>query len=1075
MAEYSIDDILAELDKKKSDGGSEPPKKTVSDDSLNDILSGNYKSESVSSKMNKVKDTPHVGTVTEILNEEEIKSKLSEAGILKTQRDKKAVKKKPDLPQKKVKSAAKPVLKEETQELRMSSPPTKVKDETLVLNLDRPKKTAADIPGFHPNRNPFSPKPKKEEKPDALEMTEKTEETEKTSEKFNSAKSEVKKEQPEVEVLLNETGAFSIVDESIPFEKKKESSTTKTVQIDVSQRELTQTAEIRRKERIERLKAEQLQKDSELETPEDLLDAVNPFEIKEKIKAYKSSKPAEEKKPNVELNTDIIEMPAFSTLYAGDTKGIAGDDLKQLMKSQKNKKSPEPITEEVVKKEPKKDKEPQKVEDENRYAVLTEKEKRSNTALIQKLNKSLEEKRKSDIAAYRTITLAPENLNLNPLKHGLNIDYEKQIIAETGTIPLQEDPVLAQQKLESLSANKKHKIRDFVLSDSDETDIEQEDESDETEFDDYDSTGQIWADLCASHKGLKVRCFLLFLITALVIFISVLNDLKIDGSFSLFGNRINIFDKRLDMNGYIIFHLIIGTLGFGLCSSVISSGISKLFSLKPDCDSICAVSSVVALIGGIVNLAGTDALYRNSAYLYISAALLMLLFNTIGKLFMIVRAKRNFRFISGDSQKYYACKIDDENTASIFTKGVVSKVPFLVTMRKTEFLSDFLKSSYCDDKADKISRKLTLVGIIAAVLFGAFAYINPMNKDDLTNNGNWAFTVATAVLMITSPLSIMLIVNIPLDRASKALSKTNSTVLGYNVAEEFSQTNSVIVNANVLFPAGSVTLKNLKRCQKKNAVNNILIDEAILLAASLAIHSNSIMSSMFYDVIGGDKSLLSKVENCIYEDNMGISGWIGSRRMMLGNREQMKSHHIEIPDRKKVRKYCSDSSEVVYLAVGGEIVAMIIVEILANNGIKSYMNELEEKGVSVIVKTNDSLVTVQKLAELFEVEPTMLKILTHSSHEKYDECTKYTSRGKGGISCNGTFSSFAQAVLAAKTLIKDINLSAMLMIQSVALGVILTLIFMLFGFTNWISPTFLMSYNLITTLIIVVVQRFRRY
>ena len=43
---------------------------------------------------------------------------------------------------------------------------------------------------------------------------------------------------------------------------------------------------------------------------------------------------------------------------------------------------------------------------------------------------------------------------------------------------------------------------------------EQEPEQEE-EFEDYDSTGQIWADLCASHKGLKIRLGLLTVITAI--------------------------------------------------------------------------------------------------------------------------------------------------------------------------------------------------------------------------------------------------------------------------------------------------------------------------------------------------------------------------------------------------------------------------------------------------------------------------------------------------------------------------------------------------------------------------------
>lgn len=1067
MSDYSIDDILAELDKKSSKTSDNTSSVQENNRDVDDILSGDFHSKKAES---------YVGEVTQILNDEEIRAKSAEVKPAPKPQPTKA-KENPPAKQEKPKQTSKkpkeekPVSKKEIQPKRdnqqQKAPVEKPKEK------HKPKKTAADIPDFHRTGEIFDSE--HSGKATAMEwMAEKQKEKLLLHEKHNSTENTKKQNTPkqansnidskdenkELETVLEETGSFAIVEENVPFAKEKqdETPTENTVQIEKPPRpQLSATGEIRRKERIEKLKAEQLQKDRELENPEDFLDAVNPMEIREKVKAYKE-KPKPDMKANINLDTAIMTIPTYSTLYAGDTKGIAGNDLKELAQNSVNT-------------------EPAPQDDVKEYkAVSAEKEKRTNTALIEKLNKSLEEKRQSDIAAHRTITLSQVSATPNIPTHGLNINYEKQIIEETGAIPL-EDPIIAEKKLNDLSANRKHKIRDFVLEDADEEEIDEDEDDEETEFDDYDSTGQIWADLCASHKGLKVRFILLFLITAFTVVVAVLNDFKIDVVFDFFGTRIAVLDRKYDVNSFIYFNMIAGVLGFALCSSVISNGITKLFSLKADSDSICAISASLAIIGGVVNLVNPNDVQLNHSYIYISVALLALLFNTIGKLCMIVRAKRNFRFISGDSQKYYACVIDDENAASIFTKGVINQVPFLVTMRKTEFLSDFLKSSYCDDKADRLSRKLTPIAILIAVVLGVFAYFNPMNDTSIGMNNNiyWAVTVATAILAIMSPFSMMLVVNNPLNRASKSLCKTNSTVLGYSAAEQFSQTNSVIVNANVLFPAGSITLKNLKRCQKKNAVNNILIDEAILLAASLAIHSDSIMSYMFYDVIGGDKGLLSKVENCIYEDNLGISGWIGSRRMMLGNRDQMKNHHIEVPDAKKERKYCGDSSEIVYLAVGGETVAMFIVEMIANNEIKSYIQALEKKGISIIVKTNDSLVTVQKLAELYEVEPDTLKILTHSAHEKFDEYTKYTSRGNGSISCNGTFTSFAQAILAAKTLIKDISLSSMLMLQTIALGVVLALVFTIFGFYQQLTPTHIIAYNMLSTILILVTQSFRKY
>ena len=52
------------------------------------------------------------------------------------------------------------------------------------------------------------------------------------------------------------------------------------------------------------------------------------------------------------------------------------------------------------------------------------------------------------------------------------------------------------------------------------------------------------------------------------------------------------------------------------------------------------------------------------------------------------------------------------------------------------------------------------------------------------------------------------------------------------------------------------------------------------------------MTPMFYDIIGGRTELLEPVESYIYEDSMGLCGWINNKRVLLGNRDLMLNHSI---------------------------------------------------------------------------------------------------------------------------------------------------------------------------------------
>ena len=96
-------------------------------------------------------------------------------------------------------------------------------------------------------------------------------------------------------------------------------------------------------------------------------------------------------------------------------------------------------------------------------------------------------------------------------------------------------------------------------------------------------------------------------------------------------------------------------------------------------------------------LLDAEMLKINRIHIYIPVAILTLLFNTLGKIIIVNRTERNFKFVSGDNEKYAFFKISDENTANKFTKGALRDFPSLSSMKRTEFVTNFLNTSYDAD------------------------------------------------------------------------------------------------------------------------------------------------------------------------------------------------------------------------------------------------------------------------------------------------------------------------------------------------------------------------------------------
>ncbi|MBQ9382770.1 MAG: hypothetical protein IJT87_00895 [Ruminiclostridium sp.] len=832
-----------------------------------------------------------------------------------------------------------------------------------------------------------------------------------------------------------------------------------------------------RQQKIEIDAQKLLIKETELEDPDDFLNAMNPYEFGRRT-GY----------------TDQIETISAQQL-SGDTRKVDAQELKELSAS-----APEEDTLDIDKIvdgstrimpeisppaagsaiDPDSIFEPgddikefvPKTHDTKEVRRHSEEEER----LLSSINKTieqerLEEMRRKDPTADINNT-GPFKAVVMPTKQ-MKIDTEGGKVLRTGEIPMS-DPTVAEQKLKELAAKRKRRLSNFVLEDITDEDIDFDDDSDEMPAED-DYAG-IWTDLVETQKSLRIRFVLLFIVTIGLIAIDMMQRIFIVQKVGFFGNELGL----LSNDGIVYANLICGVIGMALCSSVMMSGIGKLFRARADCDSVCAVSCVVSLLAGVLQLVDTNDMQQGRAFIYVPAALLGLLFNSFGKLIMIKRAKKNYRFITSDSIRYYAEVIDGQSEASAFTKGTMSELPYLVTLRKTELFTDFLKKSYCEDLADRLSKKLVPISLLAGLVLGVLVYFLPNSAqvngvNVFEKNIYWSVSVFVAVLSVMSPFSMMFMVNNPLRRATKAMTPCGTALMGYTSAEEFGEANSVLIDASTLFPKSAVECTNIKPCKLQNSLNNVLLDQAIILAASLAVKTGSVLSGLFFDMIGGNKEMLADIDGCIYEDNMGVMGWYGNKRVIMGSREHMKQHGIKIPELSAIAKFMRNGSDSVYMSVGGELAVIFFIRLTATPAVRSNIKELMSRGVSISLKTTDSLITVGKITDLFDIDPEKVKIIGASLHELYNECTAYTPSGCGALACSGSFVSLAKGINSSKKLLKDVSMSRGVLLAGVVIGVLLLGFSALTANTFALSPILIIGWNILWLLIMLLLQCFRRY
>ena len=518
--------------------------------------------------------------------------------------------------------------------------------------------------------------------------------------------------------------------------------------------------------------------------------------------------------------------------------------------------------------------------------------------------------------------------------------------------------------------------------------------------------------------------------------------------------------QLMTVRGYCFLHLILGLLILFITFPTVINGMRKLFHREADSDTIAAMPLIPCLLTILATIFVPEPMQHNLVHIFLPVSSFILLMNSIGKLFIIRRATRNFALLTKNFEKYIVTCVQSETAAEELTRGVVQDYPILATIRKTKQMSDFLRHTYASDLADRFSKKLApIVAGISLLLAAAITGIRIGVLETPAENIPFFCSVLTMLLTAGCSAGIPLTVNLPLDRASKRLCPHGCTLLGYQSVDDFYDVNSILVPAATLFPKQSITISGIKN------FSGFQVEEALLDAASMVYAADSILQNAFAALVEEkDGGMLYQVEDCSYEDNLGICGWIRHRRVLLGNREMMMAHHVEgMPTKVRELEMTSGSQDVLYLSVSGVVAGMFVIDITADPMVKRQMQRLKEEQISVVVKSVDSCITLQRLTTLFGVPDSMLKILPSADNDLYEKETAPLQDVSASTIHDGSFFGTARLLLEARSIKRAATTGLLLQVIAVILGLSICIGYILVnGYDNITSQT-LLFFQLVMT------------
>ncbi len=455
---------------------------------------------------------------------------------------------------------------------------------------------------------------------------------------------------------------------------------------------------------------------------------------------------------------------------------------------------------------------------------------------------------------------------------------------------------------------------------------------------------------------------------------------------------------------HIILAVVLSVIAMAVNYRAIFNGWRNLFHLTADTDTPIAVATTVTLLHTATQLFMAEELSATQTMPLLLSAVsgVGLLLSAAGRQWRVCRIRNNFRFASYEGEKMAACRIDDPQKAmEIGRPAVAMGVPEVSYFKKTRFLKGFLRHSYTEDLGDSRMRLYMPCAICASLVVGVVAYFV---FDSLLT----AFSAFTSAVCISCPVGMITAINFPLWRVSRRLIRQGAMLSGWDAVEEFGDTDALTVDALQLFPENSVLLHGIK------TFAGTTIDRAIMDAASVAIMAGGPLAGVFRRVVE-DEAILQLVDSLVYEQDMGLSGWVDGRRVLVGNRRLLENHGVDVPSKDYEMRYTTGDRQLVYLSTAGELSAMFVVSYLADDEIGQSLRTLTKEGITLLIRTCDPNITEELVCNAYGLDRYYVEVLDASAGRLYVrlQTEAYADR-EALVASNGWLQGMADAVACCR-------------------------------------------------------------
>ncbi len=622
---------------------------------------------------------------------------------------------------------------------------------------------------------------------------------------------------------------------------------------------------------------------------------------------------------------------------------------------------------------------------------------------------------------------------IEPVKENQNATITFTPVNNGDTAPV----IMVSSKTQQIDLTGEMAIMEDISSNSPATRVELE----KSDFDDYVPQNEIKSDIDSKRFlrifSIKKRNY--FLVSAASVFLTFLL----------------LIMKMPFMTGAVLAHtkttMIVCTVFLALIAAVNGDmflSLENLFKRRCNADvtaSICALTVLIYSIYGIIKgQIITDLCLLCGVSLTLRA---------IGQFQKYSYLLSNLKQISKKSSKKAVRLLNDPAITFAMAKNSIEGDALIATAAPSNRIDDYIKySTY----STFLNGKLPIITLVSLLLSALTFFATAKYFDGFY----YGFYAAAAVQCFTALPALFLIDNLPLFEASNKLNRQGAMISGKAGAEHLELANAVVLNSDDLFPAGTVTLHNMKVLSENN------MSDTILRAASLTRELSSPLFHVFKEIAGEENMQSLPVSDTVkYEERMGISGWVDNQLLFIGNRTIMEAHGISVPDIETDRKILRSGYFPVYVASNDTAVALLMVQYSVSPTVAKELHNLTKIGVTLLINNTDPNLSDEMICDYLGLYEDSVMVMSAAGCNMHKNTATPLENASAPAAFRGKQITLAKLLNCANRIRKSNTTLTVMYILSAVLGIIM------FAYTSFTSTSTLMNsgwvllYALISTVL----------